>query len=75
MDPSRKEQREGQDKVADKDKPGYRTTDNVKKPNAYSQYLNRMKTERQAKIDKQAEEERLALLNKKDVIEAAKQAE
>lgn len=34
-----------------------------------------MKSERQAKIDQKAEEERMAQVNKKDVIEAAKQAE
>lgn len=55
--------------------PDYRPTDNVKGPRAYGQYVMRQKAERQAKLDKAAEEERLASLNKKDVIEAAKQAE
>lgn len=55
--------------------PDFRPSDNIKAPRAYGQYVLRQKTERQAKLDKAAEEERLASLNKKDVIEAAKQAE
>ena len=55
--------------------PDYRPSDNIKGARAWGQYVVRQKAERQAKLDKAAEEERLASLNKKDVIEAAKQAE